>query len=706
LVQTLLGRGRIRPVVVASLLGVPLPLCSCSVLPTALTLRKQGASKGATLSFLISTPETGVDSIALTYGLMGPFLAIYRPFAALITALTAGFATEVLGDEKEDGKDGTPGDSGAPGNSVPEDACGPSCGCGPGAEAGGEGGEGGHRAPGAPAETGSFVTRLRAGFRGAFGELFDATSHWMLGGLVISALITTFLPTELVTSYLSSGPLPLVLMLLIGIPMYICASASTPIAAALVLKGLSPGAALVFLLAGPATNIGSLAILGRFLGRRAMIIYISTIAVLSLALGGILDALHAFYQVNPVEIAGEASRMLPAWLAIPAALVFASLLFLSYRRTSPPEEFGKVARGIQRLLGIRITGRRLAGLAIALVLLGFASTFFLVVRPGERGLVRRFGAPVGEPRGEGLHLKWPPPFETAERVRTDLVRRIEIGFRSSPAADSQEPSWLDAAAGARQFEEEAYYLTGDENIIDTKSVIQYRIVDPERYVYGFVDPEATIQAETIAELIDVLAGMSIDGVYTVERRELEERAAEGLRRRFAKLDLGVELLYLSAMSVHAPPEVHAAFRDVASAKEDKETAINVAYRYLDETLNLAQGEAAAELAEAQSYSVGQVLRAQGDSLSLTERAAAYRRRPTGTYTRLYLETMEDVLAGGRKIIRPPGEGAGSLDLWISSGKEEALFLDDVLDRGGGRDRSAEGAGGAADAAANEGRVNR
>jgi membrane protease subunit HflK len=466
-------------------------------------------------------------------------------------------------------------------------------------------------------------------------------------------------------------------MLVIGIPMYICASGSTPIAAALVLKGLSPGAALVFLLAGPATNIGSLAILSGFLGRRVTAIYLSTIVVMSLALGGLLDVVHNVYDVDPQAVAG-ASRDIPLWFSVPAAVVFAALLLFSFRRTSTPATLLAIGRGIERLLGIRVTRRVVQRSLIGLVLLGVATTFLFTVPTGYRGLVRRFGAPAGSPRGEGLHLKWPPPIETVELVRTDAVRRVEIGFQSRPEDEGAPISWLDPATEARVVEEEAYYLTGDENIIDTRVVVQYRVTDPERYVYGFSDPESVVKMEALTELIENLAQMRIDGVYTDERRELETRVSAGLEERAAALDLGIELLHLGVVSAHAPPEVHAAFRDVASAQEDKQTAINVAYRYHDETINLAQGEAAGQVESARSYANSQIMKSQGDSQSLIGRARAYRERPVGTYTRLYLETMEQVLGRGRKIIRPGWTGAGSVDLWISNGTGEPVSLNDVL----------------------------
>jgi len=666
-IQRFLGKGRVRPIFTASLLGIPLPLCSCSVLPTALSLRKRGAGRGATLSFLVSTPETGVDSIALTYGLMGPLMAFFRPVAAFVSAIAAGFAAEAFGGDGEKGEGETDSSAGSP----------------PDEEA--------HVHTHHPRPTDrdaiaesqarqsaavSMREKLRQGFRGAFVEIFDETSHWLFAGLVISALISVLLPAEIVTRYLSAGPVPLLLMLVIGIPLYICASASTPIAAALMIKGLSPGAALVFLLAGPATNVGSLAILTRFLGRRVMVIYITTIAVLSLALGALLDVLFSTFGLQATAVAGGGSA-LPTWLGVSSAVVFAGLLFFSFRRVRPPEEFRKLGRGLGWLIGFRPSWRVVTRLAAALVVVWLVSLCVLVVPPGNRALVRRFGAPAGEPRGEGLHFKWPPPVDTATLVAVDGVRRIEMGFRS-PGTASGDTSSTATPDAPLTVEEESLFLCGDENLLATQTVVQYRITDAERYVYGFDDPEQAIKWEAIGEMVEVFASQNIDGVYSYLRGDVEDMLLEGLRRRCESLDIGVDVLRFSILSVHAPPEVHAAFRDVASAQEDKQTAINVAQRYQVETVNLARGEAARQVEEARSYSISEVDRAQGESESLKQRARAFREWEVGTKKRLYLETMEEVLSKGRKIIRPGWRDSGTVDLWISAKKGEPVPVGDIL----------------------------
>ncbi len=673
-VQQLLGAGRRRSIVYASLLGIPLPLCSCSVLPIGLSLHRAGASRGATVSFLISTPETGEEAIALTWGLIDPIMAIFRPFAALITALTAGVAVDALGEDepRKGGRDA--GVEPVPAPAPPAPAAAPVT-----AHVHAHGGT----------TPGPWTTRLRAGFRGAFAELFDETSYWMLTGLVVSALILWLVPPELVTRWLGNGFLPYLVMLVIGIPLYICASASTPIAAALILKGLAPGAALVLLLAGPATSLASIGILGKEFGRRVLAVYIASIAVLAVAMGLLLDSLYAWLKITPTASIGQA-QMLPSWIGWPSTVVFLALLAASFRRRGVPGPIRSLGAALRRF-GIRPDRKLGAGAAGVFLGAWLLSELFVVVPPGSRALIRRFGEPAGGVRTEGLHFRLPPPIDRVDVFAADEVRRLELGFRSGGML-TEPPADTLAGTEARVLEEEAVYLTGDENLLNTKSTVQYRITDPERWVYGFRDPENVLKLSTLSAAVDVLAGYGIDRVYAGNRGDVEDEVLAALRARVDGMQLGAEILRFSITDVHAPAEVHAAFRDVASAQEDKQTAINVALRYLDETVNLARGEAAGQLEGARSDAQSDVLRAQGDSESLRMRSAAYRDRRVGTKKRLYLEAVEEVLARARKIIRPGWKGSGGVDLWVGNGAAAPAPVSDVI-RGGDvrRQQTREGA---------------
>ncbi|MEW5913687.1 MAG: SO_0444 family Cu/Zn efflux transporter [Thermodesulfobacteriota bacterium] len=300
-----LGQGRVRPVIKAALLGVPLPLCSCGVLPAAASLKQQGANNGATTAFLISTPESGVDSMAITYALLDPLMTLARPLAALATALTAGLAENFLGPAR--GVAAAP-----PALSCPVDGCCDGLDC----------------PPQEHAQHHTWAQRLRAGLRYALLELWGDLAGWFLVGLVLAGVITTLVPAEVMTRHLGGGLGSMLIMLAVGIPLYICATASTPIAAALILKGVSPGAALVFLLAGPATNVTSLTVLFGLLGRRATFIYLAAIAVMAVLCGLALDQLYAVLGISAQAVVGQAAEIVPDWARLAAAML---LLALSVR---------------------------------------------------------------------------------------------------------------------------------------------------------------------------------------------------------------------------------------------------------------------------------------------------------------------------------------------------------------------------------------
>lgn len=230
-----MGQNNFRSVFNASLLGVPMPLCSCGVLPAGIGFYRNGASRGPTISFLISTPQTGVDSILATYSLLGLPLAIIRPVVALITGLVGG----VLGNAVErKGKEEDPGDQ----------------------------------------RTEEHYERsVKELFRYGFVELIQDISKWLVIGMLVAAFLSVLIPADFFISTISSEYLAMLLMIAASVPLYICATGSIPIAAVLLMKGLAPGAALVLLMAGPATNIATMAVIGNTLGKRSLWVYLGTI---------------------------------------------------------------------------------------------------------------------------------------------------------------------------------------------------------------------------------------------------------------------------------------------------------------------------------------------------------------------------------------------------------------------------------------------
>ena len=235
------GRG-LRSVLYAAALGIPLPLCSCGVLPTAMSLRREGASKGATTSFLIATPQTGVDSIAATYSLMGPAFAIVRPIAALVTALLGGMLVNLF--DRGEAQESAP--------SIPSSEAG--SGTSP-----------------------SVKDKLLGALRYGYVDMMQDIGRWLLVGLVVAGIITVAVPDGFFASFAHRPLLGMLLVLVCAVPMYLCATGSIPIAVALMLKGMTPGAALVLLMAGPAVNVASLLVIRKVLGRRTLWLYLAAI---------------------------------------------------------------------------------------------------------------------------------------------------------------------------------------------------------------------------------------------------------------------------------------------------------------------------------------------------------------------------------------------------------------------------------------------
>jgi len=286
LVTRHLGKPGLKGVLKATILGIPLPLCSCSVIPVASAIRRQGASRGATGGFLISVPETGVDSMAVSYALLGPFLAVVRPVAALVSAVAAGVAIDWFDRDTEAVKETEP-DAGRATvacshcdddvRAVESDSAASGAASCCSAEAGANGN----------GVWGKIFGALHYGFVTMFADL----SGWLAIGFALAGLVSALVPADFLTDRLGSGFSAMGLMVVAGLPLYVCATASTPIAAMLIAKGLSVGAALVFLLVGPATNIATMMIVGRELGRRSLMIYLGSIIVVAVLAGLGTDAL-------------------------------------------------------------------------------------------------------------------------------------------------------------------------------------------------------------------------------------------------------------------------------------------------------------------------------------------------------------------------------------------------------------------------------
>ena len=285
-----------KAVVKSALIGVPLPLCSCGVLPTAIAMRRNGASKAASTSFLIATPQTGMDSIAATWSLLGPAFAIIRPIAALVTAVFGGVAV---------GKAET-------GSTEPAEC----------------------RISDSEEEPKGFAGKLKSALRYGFIDLVGSIGAWLVAGLLIAAVITVYVPTDFF-AFLSKNPIiSMIAVLIVAVPMYVCATGSIPIAMSLVMKGLSPGTALVLLMAGPAANFASFTLIAREMGRKAAIVYLISIIAGAMAFGLLIDWLlpAGWFTVTgmPDTCCHTGAALFPT---ICSAVLVALLLYSFIRRT-------------------------------------------------------------------------------------------------------------------------------------------------------------------------------------------------------------------------------------------------------------------------------------------------------------------------------------------------------------------------------------
>lgn len=289
-----LSKNNFRSVLWAALFGIPLPLCSCGVIPTAASLRREGASRGATVSFLISTPQTGVDSILATASVLGIPFAICRPVVALITALAGGCAVNRW--DKEKGR-----------NSSITCASQPA-----------------HK---------SFGKRCVDTLRYGFIDMVQDIGKWIVIGLVIAAVITVAVPDDFFTRLNDYPLLNMLIILALSAPMYLCATGSIPIAAALILKGLSPGAALVLLIAGPATNMAAMLVINKVLGRKTLIIYLLSIIIGAVGFGLTIDYLLPAQWFTPTSSGSHCdlcSEVSTPWWQTASSIIFVSLLVIAF----------------------------------------------------------------------------------------------------------------------------------------------------------------------------------------------------------------------------------------------------------------------------------------------------------------------------------------------------------------------------------------
>lgn len=322
-----LGQGK-TAIVKAAFIGAPLPLCSCGVIPVATQLRRSGASAPATSSFLVATPETGVDSVSVSYALLGPIMAIYRPITAIMSAIFTGFLVATLKEDEQQV---------APKTAVKTACCSskeqPTQNSTTHKHTTAELKSKGCCASPAKSEAAksSAKDKTLLGLKYAFTQLIDDLIKWLFIGLLFATLVRTFIPTEFLLSY-GSGIVAMLIMIAISIPMYICATASTPIAAGFILAGISPGTALVFMMAGPATNISTLGVIKSEMGVKVLTRYLLGISISAISFGLLFDFLLQQFNINITEQMSHSHEMLPAWFTISCTTLLVVMAIKPLRR--------------------------------------------------------------------------------------------------------------------------------------------------------------------------------------------------------------------------------------------------------------------------------------------------------------------------------------------------------------------------------------
>jgi uncharacterized membrane protein YraQ (UPF0718 family)/copper chaperone CopZ len=295
-VRMYMGQNNFRSILNAALVGIPLPLCSCGVIPTSMSLYKHGATKASTVSFLITTPQTGADSIFVTYSLLGLPMAIIRPVMAFFTGLAGGLVTRKADPENR-------------------------------AEITDAGEEAEFKPTG-------FFPRIKEMLRYSFVEFLQDISTWLIIGLLIAALLSVLVPDEFFADKIPGQFAGMLAMLILSGPIYICATASVPVAAVLILKGFSPGAAFVLLMAGPATNAATITMIWKVLGKRSLFAFLGTVIAGSLITGFIIDTFlpPEWFRISAHlnHLGHTDSEILPGWAGAASAIILVLLIINGY----------------------------------------------------------------------------------------------------------------------------------------------------------------------------------------------------------------------------------------------------------------------------------------------------------------------------------------------------------------------------------------
>ena len=742
----MMGQEGIKSVVTAAAFGLPLPVCSCGVIPITASLRKKGASRPACMSFLITTPETGMDSFLVTWGLMGPIMAIVRPIGAFLSALLAGVCSIAMLRDPSPRHEETKDDHHHHDHHHDHDHS-HKMGEDP-AVIGWRGLRRSFRAfmiktwyrvikwtrmgewnrpmlhPQKPLKSPEIPETVplklvgKRIFTFAFIEMADDILFALVVGVLLSGLVMVIVPDNL-AEYGLSGWYMYAIMLLAGIPLYMCASASTPIAAALVAKGISPGAALVFLMTGPATNTTTIVILLQQFGARFVSIYVGSIVVGAVAVGVMLDAMLILtgWEIA-LNLDGTDSGLVGflEWTGAILLLALATWRFWKGAATAGYHDMmgnirsfmvgiGGLAKGSQfhQLFSLR---SRFVLIGVPLAAIIYLGSGFTAVPPGYLGYGKLFGQVRWSALEPGLHYAPPWPIGEIDVLPHTIVQRIVVGI-SDPlvlgdqiygeaSTKSGSNQWHPSSAPASNKSPVAEYLTGDEGLMQILVAVHFQIVNPFVFYYRNAHSLEILVHFVQATVREYIAANSLDDLISRNRREIEHYVTDDLShhlnytvfsahddsyelehdKKFRKriedaesgivdetFSIGISVLSTNVVDIHPVPETIAAFREVTNAAQDKETSIMEAERAFTLHVPRALGNAAIELKRSEALAKGRTLRAEAESKAFAAKAEAVKIAKSVLQDLMWYETVERAYNGRQKFILPNNEEPQNLTLW-------------------------------------------
>ena len=697
----------LKSVATSSAVGVPVPLCSCSVVPVVAEMRRKGASRSSCMSFLITAPETGADSILVTNAFFGFIAAVVRPGISFITAVVAGIfciglirngddAAANRHDHDHDHGHDHDHDHGHDHNHDHDHGHEPlisesdDCYVSPShlkamfshwvretAAAAGRWRFGSWVKPDfyrqslrekqSPEEAPSgrpagyqeldFKKLVKHIFRYGFVEIADDILFALLVGVALGGVLFLVIPTDLM-SHEYARWLSYPVMILVGIPLYICASASTPIAAALVARGFSPGAALIFLMTGPATNTGTIAIIVSQFGARFASIYVASVIVVTAILGIAIDALLLATGLTISVNLGASESPTLQFLQWGGAFLLIALIVWRFRAGAMKSgwedlmlnirplsrRWWQVWGGMTRSRSFRglISPAAPMGLMVwALLFVIFIGSGFTTVPPGHVGYGRLLGEVYWRDLQPGLHYLAPRPLVQVDKWP---VREVKSIMGDTPGD----------------------YVSGDLNLLSLTVNVQYSVKDPYRYHYRTTDPQKIISDVVKGHIRAFVSARDLEQLLNVHRVTLEQHITESfdhdvhLSNQVLKT---VDLIKVNLLDISPVAETLSAFRDVSSAQEDRERIIVNAQRFLVELTPQAHGNAAWEVEQADGEAYRKVATAAAESEAISMVSAAVRQAPGVLRNMLWREKLETALSGNPKIIVPNRKSLDKVALW-------------------------------------------